>query len=130
MPKFATERIEAIHCRQEFDQLIIDGVGQLDIFERDLNDTTYQSEFKTLLAYMEYLGNNRSLPKTKFRDVTPKGEKVKEYEFKSKHLRIYAIQKTNGKIIILGGYKTSQDKDFIKFRSLKSQLIAFLNYKL
>lgn len=108
--------------------MVIDGAGQLDNFEKDLNDTTYQSEFKTLLAYMEYLGNNGSLPKTKFRDVTPKGEKVKEYEFKSKHLRIYTIQKTNGKIIILGGYKNNQDKDFPRFRSLKKQLLASLKY--
>ena len=126
MPKFAIERIQVINCRQEFDQLFIDGAGQLDIFEKDLNDTTYQSEFKTLLTYMEYLGNNKSLPKTKFRDVTPKGEKIKEYEFKSKHLRIYAIQKPKGKIIILGGYKTTQGKDFIKFRSLKRQLLISL----
>ena len=75
---------------------------------------------------MEYLGNNKSLPKTKFRDVTPKGEKIKEYEFKSKHLRIYAIQKPMGKIIIPGGYKTNQAKDFIKFRSLKRQLLISL----
>jgi len=126
MPKFATERIKVISCRQEFDQLFIDGAGQLDIFENDLKGTTYQSEFKTLLTYMEYLGNNKSLPKTKFRDITPKGEKIKEYEFKSKHLRIYAIQKPKGKIIILGGYKTNQDKDFIKFRSLKRLLLISL----
>lgn len=79
---------------------------------------------------MEYLGNNGSLPKTKFRVVTPTGEKVKEYEFKSKHLRIYAIQKMNGKIIILGGYKNKQHKDFLRFRSLKKQLLISLNYKL
>ena len=126
MPKFAIERIQVINCRQEFDQLFIDGEGQLDSFEKDLDGTTYQSEFKTLLTYMEYLGNNKSLPKTKFRDVTPKGEKIKEYEFKSKHLRIYAIQKPKGKIIILGEYKTNQDKDFIKFRSLKRQLLISL----
>lgn len=128
MTKFTIERINAISCHQEFDQLVIAGTGQLDIFEKGLNNTSYQSEFKTLLAYMEYLGNNGSLPKTKFRDVTPKGEKVKEYEFKSKHLRIYAIQKTNGKIIILGGYKINQDKDFSRFRSLKKQLLASLKY--
>lgn len=112
MLKFTTERIEAIHCRQGFDQLIINGNGQLDLFEKDLSDTTYQSEFKTLLAYMEYLGNNGSLPKTKFRDVTPQCEKIKEYEFKSKHLRIHAIQKTNGKIVILEGYKKTTIKIF------------------
>lgn len=130
MLTFTIERIEAIYSLQEFDQLIINGKGQLDIFEEDLSDTTYRSEFKTLLTYMEYLGNNGSLPKTKFREVTPKGENVKEYEFKSKHLRIYAIQKTNGKIVILGGYKNKQDKDFLRFRSLKKQLLTSLNYKL
>ena len=97
MTKFTIERINAISCHQEFDQLVIAGTGQLDIFEKGLNNTTYQSEFKTLLAYMEYLGNNGSLPKTKFRDVTPKGEKVKEYEFK-RNIFVYMLyKKTMGK---------------------------------
>lgn len=79
-----------------------------------------------MLTYVEYAANGNPLPNTKFRDVTPKGGIVKEYEFKSKHLRLYAIKKDNGKIIVLGGLKTTQDADFKRFRSLKSQYLNSL----
>ncbi|MEA5139920.1 hypothetical protein [Arcicella rigui] len=105
---------------------MVDGNGQLDEFENDLKDTTYWSEFKTLLAYMDFVANNRTLPQTKFKDITPAKELVKEYEFKSKHLRIYAIHQPNGKIVILGGYKNNQKNDINKFRSLKKQYLDSL----
>lgn len=122
MPNFTLKQIEAIRGKQEFYQLVIDGKGQLDIFESIL-EAKYKSEFKSLLVYMEFIANNCTLPNTKFREITPTKEKVKEYEFKSKHLRIYAIQKMNGKIIILGGYKNAQKKDIKRFRALKKQYL-------
>ena len=73
--------------------------------------------------YMEEVAKNMSLPDTKFKDVTPRKEKVKEYEFKDGDLRVYGISKTGGKIIILGGYKNRQEKDFKRFRSLKEQYL-------
>lgn len=79
-----------------------------------------------MLTYVEYVANGNSLPDTKFRDITPSGEKVKECEFKSKHLRVYAIKKENGKIIMLGGLKTTQKEDFKRFRSLKTQYLNSL----
>lgn len=75
---------------------------------------------------MEYAANGNSLPDTKFKDVTPDGTAVKEYEFKSKHLRVYAIKQTNGKIIVLDGFKTNQKADFKRFRSLKEQYLNSL----
>ncbi len=126
MPKFVLKNIKSINGKQQFNQLVVDGNGQLDEFENDLKDTTYWSEFKTLLAYMDFVANNRTLPQTKFKDITPAKELVKEYEFKSKHLRIYAIHQPNGKIVILGGYKNNQKNDINKFRSLKKQYLDSL----
>ena len=72
---------------------------------------------------MNEVANNRTLPYTKFRDITPKKEKVKEYEFKEGDLRVYGISKYGGKIIILGGYKNKQKKDYRTFRSMKEQFL-------
>ena len=57
-------------------------------------------------------------------NITPHGEIVKEYEFKNGDLRVYAIKDFNGKIIILGGYKNTQQTDINRFRSLKAQYLA------
>ncbi|MFZ1676726.1 MAG: hypothetical protein WAT91_05605 [Saprospiraceae bacterium] len=128
MIKFGLKKIESINSKQQFDQLEIDGIGILDLFEKVLKGTTYQSEFKVMLTYMEYLGNSGLLPETKFKNITPVKESVSEYEFKSKHLRMYAIQKTGGKIIVLGGFKNSQKKDIIRFRAIKKAYLIALKY--
>lgn len=123
MSKFALHKIDVIKGKQNFCQLVIDGVKQLDRFEAELEkSTTYFSEYKTILTYMEYIAENRTLPATKFKDITPKKEVIREYEFKSKHLRIYAIQKKGGKIIVLCGFKKNQKNDIKRFRSLKKSL--------
>ncbi|MBK9985379.1 MAG: hypothetical protein IPP15_24070 [Saprospiraceae bacterium] len=128
MTKFGLRKIESIHAKQQFDQLEIDGFGILDLFEKKLKGTTYQNEFKVMLTYMEYLGNGGLLPETKFKNITPVKESVNEYEFKSKHLRVYAIQKTGGKIIVLGGFKNSQKRDIISFRAIKKAYLISLKY--
>lgn len=125
MPIFELRKIETVQAKQEFDELVIDGIGQLDSFELLIKTKykRYKTEYEMLFRYMEYVANGNLLPDTKFKDVTPTGELVKEYEFKSKHLRVYAIKKPNGKIIILGGLKTTQMADFKRFRSLKLQYL-------
>ena len=107
---------------------MIDGIGQLESFGTLISTEHehYKTEYEMLVRYMEYIANGNSLPDTKFKDVTPHGETVKEYEFKSKHLRVYAIKKPNGKIIILGGLKTNQKADFKQFRSLKRRYLNSL----
>jgi hypothetical protein len=123
MRKFALKKIEAVVGKQEFFELIIDGVSQLDNFYEDLQDR-YKTEYDTILTYMDYVAKcQTNPPPTKFKDITPKKEKVKEYEFKSKHLRVYGIAKENGKIIILMGFKTTQDRDIKKFRNLKREYL-------
>jgi len=123
MHTFTVRKIEAVEGVQQFLQLEINGTGQLDAFEQSLRGSTYEGEFRQMLAYMEYVANNRSLPLTKFRDITPDKDPVKEYEFKSRHLRIYACRIPGGKLIILGGRKTGQKKDITRFRSLKKQYL-------
>ena len=128
MSTFALRKVEAVKAKQELDELLIDGVGQLEAFEEEIKQKhgRFLTELQMLLLYIEYAANGQSLSETKFRDITPNGESVKEYEFKSKHLRVYAIKKPNGKIIVLGGLKTTQKADFRRFRSLKTQYLNSL----
>ena len=128
MSKFTLKKIEAIQSKQEFVQLEINGVACLDLFEKTLLEKMYQSEYRTILTYMEYLGNGGVLPDKKFKNITPEKELVSEFEFKSKHLRIYCIQKLNGKIVILAGQKNTQPKDIRKFRAIKREYLNSLKY--
>lgn len=73
---------------------------------------------------MDLVANLQSLPETKFKDITPAKETVKEYEFKSKNLRAYAFHiKKTGKIVAYWGFKNSQKKDIVKFQSIKKQYL-------
>ncbi|MCR5714191.1 MAG: hypothetical protein K6F98_04600 [Bacteroidales bacterium] len=122
MPTFALGNIDAVQGTQSFEKLFVDGVAPFDIFETHL-EIKYRRSLEKIYFYMNEVANNRTLPNTKFRDITPKKEKIKEYEFKDGDLRVYGISKFGGKIIILGGYKNKQQKDYRAFRSLKEQFL-------
>jgi len=125
MRKFTLKIIDSIKGKQTFEELVIDDdEGQLTKFEKELEGTTYLAEYKTLISYMDFVANLKPLPNNKFKELTTDSkEEFKEYEFKSKHLRIYCIQKFGGKIIVLCGKKSEQEKDLKEFRSLKKQYL-------
>lgn len=76
---------------------------------------------------MEDVSNDKLLPKNKFRDITLYAkDRNKEYEFKSKHLRVYAMKGPGRKIVILGGYKNNQKNDIRKFRATKNEYFKTL----
>ena len=146
MTKFVSKKISAIKGKQEFRQMIIlednqntdqiqkeidekesrneevDNKGVLDEYEENL-EAKYKSNFRSLLSNMDRVAKLQSLPKTKFRDITPKKESVKEYEFKLEDLRVYAIKIPNGEMVILGGFKNNQKDDIRKFRALKKKYL-------
>lgn len=125
MAIFALKMMGAVRGRQVFQKLLVNGIAPFDEFEKDLEDQDRRS-LEKIYYYMNEVANNRTLPKTKFRDVTPQKERIKEYEFKDGDLRVYAISTFGGKIIIMGGYKNRQKKDFSAFRSLKRQFLEQL----
>ena len=110
-------------------QLCIYGIGQLDLFERKLVGTTYSSEYKSLISFIQHFANGGD-----------PGKKVKylkgndgptEFEFISKHLRIYAIQRPGRKLIIYAGLKKGSDSrdNIVVFRSIKNEYLNTLNQK-
>jgi len=126
MHKFGTETISSIKAREPVEQLIVDDERVLNTYKKNLKGTTYFSEYNTMLKYIEHAANGNSLPNTKMRKYGGSNDGTTEYEFKSKHLRVWAIQLPNKKLIIFGGFKNSQDDDEISFRSFKKQYLESL----
>lgn len=150
MSRFVLKNIEAVKGKQRFKQLVTvegnlniselqakidarerDGKeeivkGVLDNFEDNL-EVKYKSSFRGIVATMNRVANLQPVAETKFKDVTPKGELVKEYEFKFQDLRVWAIKISDGKLVLLGGYKNQQKKDFKTFRNLKIKYLESIN---
>jgi len=77
-----------------------------------------------LLRYIQHHANGNSIGK-KLEILKNPTKGGIEYEYKSKHLRIYAIQQPNKKIIIFGGVKHDADSldNITPFRALKTRYL-------
>ena len=133
MPIFALEKIEAIKGKQEFVKLKVGDKCPFDEFENSL-EKQYLPELLGIYHNMQDVADLKSLPETKFHfyDLNKKQKNkdgVREFEFKSKHLRVYGITKPNGKIIITGGTKANQKDDQNTFRKLKTQYLESIKSK-
>jgi len=123
MSIFALKELDVIKGKQKFFKLLKDGVCEFDEFEIEAR-INYYSQMTRIYALMNKVANLETLTMKQFKDITPKKEKVKEYEFKTKNLRVYVIHESDtGKIIICGGYKNSQNKDITHFREVKKQYL-------
>jgi len=125
MSTFVLKKLEAVVGRQQFFELVVDDNSQFNDYCQTIKDNKqYYSELLKIFTLMNMVSQLKMLPQTKFKDITPNKELVKEYEFKSKHLRVYAfhMEKT-GKIVAYGGYKNTQKDDIPKFRSYKSRYL-------
>lgn len=129
MSKFALRHVPNIKGKTKFYFLIVNGVCQYEEFEEKIiRDGNYEQELDQLqLRFQEVAEMLRPINKQKFRDITPRKEQVKEYEAKTKNLRVYLIHQENkGRIIVFAGQKNTQKKDIRKFRSLKGQYLDTL----
>lgn len=134
--------MEAVKGRETFYQLTIDDTytisgnetpeelnakktGVLDFFENSL-EKKYKKNLNGIYTYMNLVAQGVSVPKEKFKEITPDKETVKEYEFKNGDLRVYAIKTSAGKIILFPGYKNKQKKEINQFRELKRQYLLSL----
>ena len=124
---FGTREVKEIRAREVVEQLCIDGVGQIDAFHDDLAGTTFQSELKTLLAYIEHFANGCSVGE-RMRILKNPTKGGIEFEFRSKHLRVYAMQRPGRKIVIFCGKKKKADSsdNIAAFRLLKQSFVKSL----
>ena len=129
MESFTLKQIDEIEGKQKIYKLEIDEKCLFDDFEDEIEKRgQYLDELTTIYAHIEDFANNKTLPQTKFRILNKgvKNDKIKEYEFKSKHLRIYGIKAPSGQIIIMGGYKKTQKKDINRLKNIKATYIKTL----
>lgn len=127
MPTFVLEEIKAVKGKQAFHKLVIDGICPFDKFETEI-ETRYKPELTGIYAVMNQVANLKSVPYKKFHFYDNAKGNYREFEFKSKHLRVYGITQTDGKIIITGGTKANQKKDETLFRKLKTDYINNKQY--
>ena len=126
---FALEKIDAIKGKQEFLKLKVDNKCLFDEFENSL-ESRYKSELIGIYSCMQEVANLKSVPETKFHfydNNKKRKDGIREFEFKSKHLRVYGITQPNGKIIITGGTKAKQKDDQNEFRRLKNLYLRAKN---
>ncbi len=84
MATFVLKKLEAIVGKQQFFELIVDGCSQFDEYCQAIkNNKQYNSELLKIFSLMNQVSLLKMLPQTKFKDITPKKETVKEYEIKS-----------------------------------------------
>jgi len=123
MPNFTLKHISEIDSRIKIFKLIVKKRCEFDEFEQKIiNEVSYISELITIQTRLREIADGKLLPKEKFRNITPKKELVKEYEIKTRHLRVYLFhEEKTGRIIVCGGKKITQDKDINHFRRIKSE---------
>ncbi len=120
---FALERIKEIKGKIDFFVLKKNNVNQDEEVKEQLRkEGNYESELNTLQTRLQSMAELKPMPETKCRQLHPKDEK--DYEIKTKHLRLYVfhLEKT-GRVIVFLGKKTTQKKDIKRFRSIKKEYL-------
>jgi transcriptional regulator with XRE-family HTH domain/putative component of toxin-antitoxin plasmid stabilization module len=125
MNKFALKYIEEIVGRLKIFKLVVNNHCEYDEFEKQIiGEASFSSELVTIQARLQDVAECSLLPKEKFRDITPKKETVKEYEIKTRHLRVYLFhEEKTGRVIVCGGKKGSQQSDIKHFRRIKKEYL-------
>jgi putative component of toxin-antitoxin plasmid stabilization module len=123
MYTFALNKINEIEGKLKFYKLLVNGNCEFDLFWKQCEaDGNLKSELLQIQSRMQQLANLKTMPADKHKDITPKNDLVKEYEIKTKHLRVYMFHdKENGRVIVSGGKKTTQPKDITHFRNVKKE---------
>lgn len=126
MCKFALKEIEDINGKLKIFMLLVRGKCAFEDFYAAINNEgNYTSEIRTIMTRLHEIADCKSLPLEKFRDITPKNDNNKEYEIKTKHLRVYMFhEKNTGRIIVSGGKKGAQKTDIRHFREIKKEYFA------
>ena len=126
MYSFALLKITEIVGKLSFYKLSINGKCEFDQFEREIQkDGNLKKELIKIQTRLQELAEGKQLPPFKFKDITPKGELVKEYEIKSDHLRVYFFFESNeGRVIVCAGKKNTQSKDIAHFQKIKKAYLS------
>lgn len=122
---FALHEITEIRGKFKFFKLFVNETCEYDEFEKEIiNQGNLLKELTTVIARMHEIADLKTIPKNKFRDITPKNDSTKEYEIKTKNLRVYIFHdKNTGHVIVCGGKKGTQQSDIKHFRNIKKEYL-------
>ena len=125
MYTFALHEITEIKGKLKFFKLLVNGSCEFEEFEKEIiNQGNLITELTTLITRMHEIADLKTLPKNKFRDITLKNDNIKEYEIKTKHLRVYLFhEKNTGRVIVCGGKKGTQQSEIKHFRNIKKEYL-------
>ncbi len=126
MGHFTLRQIEEIDGKIKFFKLVQGGTCSFEEFwDETVKNKNMLSELIKIQTTMQQVSELRTLPEEKHRDITPKNDPVKEYEIKTKHLRVYCFhQEKFGRIVVMGGIKSNkQQNDINRFRSIKKEYL-------
>jgi putative component of toxin-antitoxin plasmid stabilization module len=131
MPKFELEKIDAIVGKQAFYKLLKDGICEFEEFVTQIKaEGSFNKEVTKIYALMQQIAELKTLPQEQFRKLPNPKSEITEYEIKTKHLRVYLFHQAHtGKIIVIGGKKTTQDQDITHFREIKKMYLETLKTK-
>jgi hypothetical protein len=131
MPTFELEKIDAIVGKQSFYKLLKDGICEFDEFVAQTKaEGSFDKEITKIYALMQQVAELKTLPQEKFKELKNSKSEVKEYEIKTKHLRVYLFhQEHTGKIIVTSGKKTTQNQNIAHFREIKKKYFETLKTK-
>lgn len=107
---------EIENTKYAFFKLYRDGKCEYEEFVDSLHQKTELEELQQIKAIMDKVDTN-NMPIKKYRHITSgRGKKRRKdiYEFKSKHLRVYAIKTDIEYYLLLGGFKKDQEEDIEK----------------
>ena len=108
-----------------FFKLVRNGKCSFDEFEDEITkNNNFKKEFIKLLTLMDWHANGRNLPPTSFKNIKDGKHKEIFVEFKTKHLRVYAVCTDEGKVVVLGGTKNTQKKDIEKFKRIAIEFVS------
>lgn len=109
----------------QFYELELDGKRLFSEFHENLIDANDKKKFTAVVALMDNFSFNQRLPDKLFRQIK-NIDRNDVYEFKKANLRIYVIMQKPNMFIIIGGYKTNQQKDIEKIDRYTKRLPEIL----
>ena len=127
MPNFELEKIETIKDGDLFVRKLFrnDRCYYDDFCDKIENGRLRQfnSEFLSILSKIQIIATDGLKWALNFKWINKikSGKKIIAYEIRTKHLRLYFIEKEPGIIIILGGLKKSQEKDINQLKKIIDQ---------
>lgn len=131
MRTFALSKMAEIRANKyTFHKLLINGKCLLDAYENEIcSNPVYLKNFQAIELYMQRFADGAQLTQEQCREIKDKKLKqlnVRCFEFKKSDLRVYSLLSSNNQIIILGGYKNSQNQDINQLISIVSDYISTL----